>query len=160
MKWMLIGYDIREHKKSGYRGLDSGIWPRPKGLDAILFQETHGLNLLFEVPEVNASNLIIAIEALENMVLHLSNSFGLQLLIKSPVQLRYEDYTFLGFDIVDLYTQETFLTHMDSAKKNVNEYGLLDDLGIAQSISESINDDYNYDVVKIWLNSRTKGSIV
>lgn len=152
MSRVCIGFDYRV-KSSSYYGLDVGVWPR-SGVPE-LSGATNGLNLLDELNEaiLIPASLVVAFDARVETIQHLASTFGLSHMLSNDSSILREKYQLIGFDVVDLYIQETFLTHIDSKGYKLNQYGLFTEESIAEEFSKTINDQYNYDSVGVWLSS-------
>jgi len=152
----LIGYDYREIDYSGYRGIDRDIWPTSDSYLGnsieLKKRDTNGLNLYdkpFVLPNKNETSLVCFYAkstSMEQIVTTFGVNTGDSAQEKPP-----EGFAFIGYDVVDLYVQETFLMHVDLKGHELNASGLLDSRNDADALASNINDEFIYDVLGVWV---------
>ncbi|MCX4025093.1 hypothetical protein H0A36_27770 [Endozoicomonas sp. SM1973] len=160
MSRVFIGYDYRLKASSPYLGIDSSVCLQPEFIDKpnskgiTPSKTTNGLNLFDELldVEIPLDTAVLAFDANKQIIQHMASTFGLYHMLEKKNDFLFSaGFKFIGFDVVDLYTQETFLLHVDTTGYSINSYGLIEKESMADDLAKSINDTYKYDSVGVWL---------
>lgn len=125
-KRVVLGYDLRLRVNEVIFCLDPYIWLSLKNtnleqyLSAFninsIWDLSNGVNLMTEMPKsVPKGFALVAFDAPINIIDYMSDSFALSDSLTKPVELTLlNEFNFLGFDIVDLWTQTSVL-HKNTA---------------------------------------------
>ena len=180
----IIGFDLRVwtadvggSKQSGPISIDPNVWPSARevahdllcaayGVEQII-EVSNGLNLAITPPQTPAPTGFVwaGFDAPSEIVSRVSDSFGMQHSINSTsAGLSSAEFTRLGFDVVDIWTQRTalhpsatFEATLKSAELQLNKFGLHESAAAAAQ-SCRLADSRSpgsapFQVVGVWIKS-------
>lgn len=173
---VIVGYDLRVFSDKSFSAIqvsfDPTIWPSCRNINQALYLNiydiqnisdiSNGLNLAVFLPNKSApTGYTWAIfDAPENIVRYMCDSFGLQYSLNEYSDKIPKDlFTFLGYDIIDLWTQSSYLFQFRATGikyRNYNNFRLISSAILAKKIckiaDKSLPDYSPFQPVGIWVS--------
>lgn len=173
---VIIGYDLRVFSDKTFSSiqvsLDPTIWPSCRDINQALYLNiyeiknisdiSNGLNLAVLLPKKLAPTgyTWAMFDAPENIVQYMCKSFGLQYSIsENSNRISKNIFTFLGYDIVDLWTQSSYLFQFGATgvkPEYYNKFTLISSAVLAKKICKIADEflpDYSpFQPIGIWVS--------